>query len=295
MTTRQIDCILELSQTSSFGRAAENLYISQPTLSYQIRQAEEEIGFRIFERSGRGASLTPAGTQFCTALRSIRDELKNAIEQGQNFSARYEEAITIGLPLRSAIHFLPRAMAEFARRYPAVSVSPRFNPLHDVDAFLRGEQDIVFAEAEDVRRVPDVRLHSLFESRFYLIAERDDPLARLARIRASDLAGRTLMVGGGSPRALRELQREVIAETGIDHFNSADHETTLTNVAAHRGVCIAPGFLNDHSGEFAWIPFDTERSISCVLCTHSDDNRESVAEFVRTLQRLYKENPDFPV
>jgi DNA-binding transcriptional LysR family regulator len=50
MTTKQIDYILELSQTLNFNRAAENMFISQPTLTYQIKLAEEEIGFNIFER-----------------------------------------------------------------------------------------------------------------------------------------------------------------------------------------------------------------------------------------------------
>ena len=55
MTTKQMDCILELARTLNFNRAAENLFISQPTMTYQVSEAEAEIGFRIFERSGRGA------------------------------------------------------------------------------------------------------------------------------------------------------------------------------------------------------------------------------------------------
>ncbi|MCR5230250.1 MAG: LysR family transcriptional regulator, partial [Solobacterium sp.] len=64
MNTKQIDCCIELARTLNFSRAADNLFISQPTLSYQIRLLEEEIGFALFERSGKGASLTPAGAQF---------------------------------------------------------------------------------------------------------------------------------------------------------------------------------------------------------------------------------------
>ena len=56
-----------------------------------------------------------------------------------------------------------------------------------------------------------------------------------------DLYGRTLMVGGGSPAALRAVQQRLIASGKIDYFNSPDHDTTLTNVAAGRGVCLAPG------------------------------------------------------
>ena len=58
MTTKQIDYCIELAHTLNFSRAADNLFVSQPTFSYQIRLLEEEIGFPVFERSGRGAALT---------------------------------------------------------------------------------------------------------------------------------------------------------------------------------------------------------------------------------------------
>ena len=60
----------------SFKRAAENLFMSQPSLSYQIRALEDEVGFRLFDRSGRGAALTPAGAQFVAILQSIRANLR---------------------------------------------------------------------------------------------------------------------------------------------------------------------------------------------------------------------------
>ena len=87
MTTKRVDCALELSHTLNFSRAAENLFISQPALTYQIQYLENEIGFRLFERTGKGADLTPAGARSCTELRRIRTELKAAVEQRQNMSS----------------------------------------------------------------------------------------------------------------------------------------------------------------------------------------------------------------
>ena len=103
------------------------------------------------------------------------------------------------------------------------------------------------------------------------------------------------MVGGGSPQALRAVQHRLIASGRIDYFNSPDHDTTRTNVAAERGVCLAPGFLNDHSGQFAWIPFDCKETFSCVLCTHKDDRRSSLSSFIRTLEKLYRDAVAFPL
>ena len=295
MTTKQIDYCIEVAHTLNFSRAADNLFVSQPTFSYQIRLLEAEIGFTIFERNGKGAALTPAGAQFVTFLTSMREDLKRAIEQGQNFSAKYKDSISISLMVRPAVFFLPEAIRLFAEKSPEVQILPMFQYEGGVETFLRNEVDILFALKEQTRQIPGIHVHDLFESHIYLIAQRDDPLAAKNLITQEDLYGRTLMVGGGSPQALKAVQHRLIATGQIDYFNSADHDTTLTNVAAGRGVCLAPGFLNDHSGQFAWIPFDCRESFSCVLCTHRDDNRPSLKTFLNILMRLYAEAVAFPM
>ena len=295
MTTKQIDYCIELARTLNFSRAADNMFVSQPTFSYQIRLLEEEVGFAIFERSGRGAALTPAGAQFVSFLTGMRQELKRAIEQGQNFSAKYRDSISVCMMVWQAVYFLPEAMRIFEESEPNVQITPVFKYENSMEAFLRDEADIVFALKEQTRQVPGIRVHDLFESRVYLIANRDDPLAGKNLIREEDLYGRTLMVGGGSPPALRAVQHRLIGSGKIKYFNSADHDTTRVNVAAGRGVCLAPGFLNDHSGQFAWIPFDCEETFSCVLCTHRDDGRPSLKAFIGVLQGLYRDAVAFPL
>lgn len=295
MTTKQIDYCIELAHTLNFSRAADRMFVSQPTFSYQIRLLEEEVGFAIFERSGKGASLTPAGSQFVSFLAGMREDLKRAIEQGQNFSAKYRDNISICMMVRQALYFLPEAMRLFAETSPEVQITPIFQYENGVESFLRNETDILFALKEQTGQIPGIRVHELFESHVYLIAQRDDPLAEKNRILEEDLYGRTLMVGGGSPPALRAVQHRLISSGRVDYFNSADHDTTLTNVAAGKGICLAPGFLNDHSGQFAWIPFDCKESFSCVLCTHREDNRPSVKSFLAVLKQLYEDAVAFPL
>ena len=295
MTTKQIDYCIELAHTLNFSRAAENQFVSQPTLTYQIKLLEEEVGFAIFERSGKGASLTPAGAQFVGFLTNMREDLKRAIEQGQNFSAKYKDSISISLMVRQSVYFLPEAMRLFSETHPDVQITPKFQYSESLDSFLKNETDILFTLKDMTRQIPGILVHDLYESRIYLIAQKDDSLAQKDLIRESDLYGRTLMVGGGSPPALQAVQHRLIASGKINYFNSADHDTTLTNVAAGRGVCLAPGFLNDHSGQFAWIPFDCKESFSCVLCTHKEDRRESLRAFIDLLKELYKNAVAFPL
>lgn len=295
MNTKQIDFCIELAHTLNFSRAADNLYVSQPTFSYQIRLLEEEVGFKIFEISGKGATITPAGSQFINFLVNMREDLKRAIEQGQNFSSKYKDSLSICMSVRQSVYFLPEAMRLFSEKYPHIQLIPLFQYAHGLEVFLRNETDILFALKEQVDHLPDITMHKLFKSRVYLITQRDDPLAEKNIINEEDLYGRTLMIGGGSPHALQTVQHRLINTGKIQYFNSADHDTTLTNVAAGLGVCLAPGFLNDHSGQFAWIPFECTEHFECVLCTHRDDRRESISSFVQILQNLYEEAVAFPL
>ena len=161
MTTKQIDYCIELAHTLNFSRAAENAFVSQPTFSYQLRLLEEEIGFRIFERSGKGAALTPAGEQFVAYLTGMREELKRAVEQGQNFSARYRENITVSMMVRQAIYFLPEAIRTLERERPGVLITPLFQYEGGVEAFLSGGADVLFALSEQTRHIPGINVHKL--------------------------------------------------------------------------------------------------------------------------------------
>ena len=295
MTTKQIDYCIELARTESFSRGAENMFVSQPTFSYQIKLLEEEVGFEIFVRNGKGATLTPAGEQFVSFLTNMREELKRAIEQGQNFSTKYKENITINMMVRQALYFLPEAIREFEKQSPGTQITPRFQYTNSMDSFLKNESDIVFALEEETKQLAGTNIHKLFESHIYLICNRNDPLSSKNLIRDEDIYGRTLMVGGGSPSLLRSVQQKLISSGKINYFNSPDHDTTLTNIASGKGICLAPGFLNDHSGQFSWIPYDCRETFSCVLCTHKTDKRESLSSFIRILQKLYNDAIAFPL
>ncbi len=289
MNTDQIDYVLEIRRTMSMNKAAEALGISQPALSYQIRKLESEVGFDVFSRDGRGIALTPAGEQLCSSLLGIRHELRKAIEHCQNISHRFEDDITIGLPERSVLRLLPEAIRRFADEFPGVSVTPMFHPYGDFSQFMSGGIDIEFAEKSDMERAPGVEEHHIYDSGIYLVTRDDDPLASLNEIFEGDLRGRTLMVSGGSPPKLRDVQQRVLSQPGTDFFNSNDHGTTLINVAVGRGVCLSPGFLMGDDKGYKWTRFACPESFDCVLCTRKKDERESVRRLVETIARTYAE------
>ena len=196
MTTKQIDYCIELARTLNFSRAAENAFVSQPTFSYQVKLLEDEVGFKIFERNGKGAALTPAGQQFVTYLSGMREDMKRAIEQGQNFSARYTDNITVSMMVRQAIYFLPEAIRIFEKEQPGVQVTPLFQYDNGVESFLKDESDVLFALIEQTKHIPGINVHKLFDSGIYLIVHKNDPLAKKKSIRVDDLIGLPLFCSG---------------------------------------------------------------------------------------------------
>ncbi len=289
MDFKQIDYLLEIRRTMSLNKAAESLQVSQPTLSYQLRQIESEVGFEIFTRSGRNIAITPAGEQFCSHLSNIRTEMRKAIEQCQNIGGMFRESISVGLPMRSALRLLPETIKRFSEEYPEVLVTPVFHEYGEFGRFLSGNTDLEFSEMGDLGKSPGVREEHLYYSGIYLIVRDDDPLAAKDTIREEDMGGQTLMVGGGSPPQLVEVQSRVIANPSVSYYNSHDHDTTMVNVAVGRGVCLSPGFLKGDDPGYRWVPFDCPERFDCAICMKEKEDRPSVLRFVEIMKKVYSE------
>lgn len=293
MTTRQIDCAIELAHTLNFRKASENCNISQPGLSYQIQTLEEEAGFAIFLRSGKGAVLTPAGSSFISELVKIKEELRRAVETSKNLSNGFTDSLSVSIPLRSALCFLPQIMKEFKREFPHVLLNILFQyGKSRTENFLGGKTDVMFGRKNALSHIPQIEVHTIFQSHIYLMVQKDDPLANKCAVSPQDLAGRTLMIGGGSPPELKKAQDIVIDSVHVQTMNSEDHFTSLVNVAAGNGVCLSPGFCNDRTDEFKWIPITFGTPIDCALATRSDDRRETTRRFIEITKEIYEAHND---
>ena len=291
MNTKQMDYIIETAKTLNLSRAAENLYISQPALSYQIKVIEEEVGFAIFDRVGKSIRLTPAGQQLVTSLQRISVDLQFAIEQAQNMGEIYTDSIKIGFASRSALYYLPQAIKLFEQMHPDVQIVPEIQaPNESLTAFLHKELDLILLPKQEAQKLSNVVIHPLYISQIYLLCQQTDPLAQLDRVTAQDLAGRTLLVNGGSSQTLRQVQQRVLSTVPIHYFNSPTHDFTLIQVASDKAICLSPGYLNDHSGVFAWIPFDCPESFDLVLVSHQDQLNPALANLIALLQELYDQS-----
>lgn len=143
MELRQLRYFTALAEELNFTRAAERLHISQPPLSAQIAQLEEEMGVKLFRRSSRKVELTPAGAMFLRDVRTVQNRLKEAAQRAQSIHAGLAGRIEVGL---SGSHFLgplPGLIGQLARGYPDIRVVlNEMEPNDQIDALRESRIDL---------------------------------------------------------------------------------------------------------------------------------------------------------
>ncbi len=119
----QLETFLEVARLSSFSRAAERRFRTQPAISAQIRALEEEIGARLLDRTGGKVSLTAAGKVFLKYAEDALEARKLVVTQLGEMERVPRGEIVVGANEGTCLYVLPEVFAEFRRQYPNVNVS----------------------------------------------------------------------------------------------------------------------------------------------------------------------------
>jgi DNA-binding transcriptional LysR family regulator len=119
----QLETFLEVARLSSFSRAAERRFRTQPAISAQIRALEEEVGGRLLDRSGGKVSLTAAGKVFQKYAEEAIESRKQVVTHLGEMERVPRGEIVVGANEGTCLHVLPEVFAEFKKQYPSVGVS----------------------------------------------------------------------------------------------------------------------------------------------------------------------------
>src|SRR5713101_8225072 len=118
----QLEIFLEVARLSSFSRAAEKRFRTQPAISSQIRALEEEVGARLLDRSGGRVSLTASGKLFFKYAEETLERRKTILTEIAETERVPRGEIVVGANEGTCLHILPEVFAQFKRNYPDVSV-----------------------------------------------------------------------------------------------------------------------------------------------------------------------------
>ena len=154
----QLNSFLEVAKLSSFSKAAERCFRTQPAISSQIRAVEEEVGAKLFDRSGAKVTLTVAGKAFQTFAEEAHHSLKSIKTAIAEMERTPRGEIVVGANEATCLYVLPHIFAEYSRKFPSVQISIYRNFSHKVLEKIERQNYDVLAARPSVSKIERVGL-----------------------------------------------------------------------------------------------------------------------------------------
>jgi Transcriptional regulator len=222
---RHLWLFLAVAEEKNFGRAAKRLGMTQPPLTEQIQILEQALKVKLFDRSRRGAALTPVGAAILPAVRKFADQLERLELAVEEAVAGHQGMVTIGAISSAMFDVLPEVIERFKQDHPQVTVSVReIDSVEAVPSLEAGDIDLAFARLDgDLGK--GIEWRPLTEEQLMVALPVDHPLANHSEIALASLASEPLVMfarkvsplyfdnliatcraNGFSPRVLHEVR-----------------------------------------------------------------------------------------
>ncbi len=193
MTIQQLEYVVALDNYRHFVKAAEHCFVTQPTLSMQVKKLEEEFGVQIFDRSKKTLIPTSAGEKIILKARQIIREVKQLNELVDNQMQSMEGVFRLGIIPTLAPYLLPRFLPSFLRKYPQTKLVIHEQQTTDIIAGLKNDLlDIGLLVTPVLEN--DIREVALFNEPFLAFFPKDYALGPKENISAADLDLENLLV-----------------------------------------------------------------------------------------------------
>ena len=244
MELRQLRYYVAVAEELHFRRAATRLHMSQPPLSQQIRQLEEEVGCRLLARTRRRVELTPAGASFLRDARALLADLDAAVATARRIDAGQTGRLRIGFVGSALVSVLPAIVQRFRAVRPQVEVELRERSTSEqVEALASGAIDVGFVPLPVDET--GLRAEVLLRERTVAALPAAHPLARMRRIPLSRLAAEPFVMfpNAQAPGFHDRLITSLTAVSGSPPRvvqEAAEMQTIVGLVATGIGVSLVP-------------------------------------------------------
>jgi len=241
MNLRALQYFVKLADLRHFSKAADACFVSQPTLSTQIKKLEEELGVQLVERAPKMIMLTPVGEEIADRARLVLSDIEQIRTVARRSSNPEEGVLRLGLFPTLAPYFLPHVVPTVRERYPSLRLQLAEEKTEDILRMLRqGQLDA------GILALPlsgdGMEIEVLFEEPFVLALPADHALAKRSRVSMSDLRGAELLLLEEG-HCLRDHALEVCALADAHErvdFHATSMETLRQMVAADVGITLMP-------------------------------------------------------
>jgi LysR family hca operon transcriptional activator len=247
MELRHLKYFIAVAETGSLTEAAEKrLYTSQPSLSRQIRDLEEQVGVALLSRSARGVVLTEAGKAFIDHARLAMIQVDAAVEAARRAAQPAKQRFSIGFLTGQEMNWLPEAMRILRLELPDIDVTVSSDYSPDLaDAVVRGKLDVAFMRAEPDY---DLEYRVVGKEPLVVLMPSDHPLAALEAVPPAALAGESFIAMANKATVLRAVVDAYLAEQGltIESAQSVDNPAMVMSlVASTRGITLIPSYVEN--------------------------------------------------
>lgn len=276
MNEQQITCFVAVAETLSFSGAAQRLYLSQPTVTYQIKSLENELGRRLFERMSHSVALTQEGEAFLPAA----ENLLRAFETARQTIAG-KPGIRIAVPPTVFLREGDFSQHMAAQIREAVGLNVQYEPIakspqDSVLDLVAGRIDLLIVARHSAEPyAAELCMDELFTSEQFAILPPDHPLAARSSIAPEDLRGETLLLSEEDTCLLPEIHA-CLARKGIAaqwrRFSS--YRILLPFVEMGQGISFIDRVFTPREN-IVFRPFELDREQRIVLCSRKSAQEDA--------------------
>jgi LysR family transcriptional regulator, benzoate and cis,cis-muconate-responsive activator of ben and cat genes len=245
MELRHLRYFVAVAEAENVSRAALKLHVSQPGISRQIRDLEDEIGFALFERNAKSIKLTSAGKTFLTEARAVLRRADEAVKTARAIATGAQGELHVGYAPSPTSRLLPPTLRAFQAESPNVRVKLHDFSSEEMIAGLReGRLQIAFMVRPTTGRLRGMHFEIIMRDAICVAVAPSHPLARRRSVRLAEVAQEPLMVYSRAeyPEAHEELMAMFAAVKSKPRI-AEEHDgvtSLIAGVESGAGVALVP-------------------------------------------------------
>ena len=218
-TLHQLKVFEAVARHNSFTRAAEELFLTQPTVSMQVKQLTKAVGMPLFDQVGKRLSLTQAGEELVKTCREVFEKLDQFEMTVADLKGMKQGRLKVAV-ITTAKYFVPRLLGSFCQRYPGIDISLQVTNHEFILNRLSENLDDLYVMSQLPENV-EITCHQILENPLIVVAPSDHPLAQEKNIPLERLANEPFIMrepGSGTRKAVQSLfeEQKILLKVRLD-------------------------------------------------------------------------------
>ncbi len=208
-TLHQLKVFETVARNGSFTRAAEELLITQPTVSSQVKQLTKAIGLPLFEQIGKSLYLTDAGQELLITCQDIFEKLNNFEIKIADLKGTKQGQLKLAV-ITTAKYFVPRLLGSFCQIYPGIDVALKVTNHQEIQQRMLANKDDLYVVSNTKQNI-DLTSKPFLNNPLVVVARKDHPLAGKKNLELQELKGQPFIMreqGSGTRDSIIELFAE---------------------------------------------------------------------------------------